>query len=134
MTITLSVLDGPRSEVRPPSFRSQPKPSYGAMVVVDDHAAVGRDLLAPLGRILVHAARIQAGQRVLDAAGGTGIAAIPAALRGAEVVASDITREHLEVGRNAAARRGAVIDWRSATPRPSGMRRSRSTPSCRVSV
>ena len=86
------------------------------MLVVDDHAAVGRDLLAPLGRILVHAARIHAGQRVLDVAGGTGIAAIPAALRGAEVVASDITRERLEVGRIEAARRGAVIDWAVGNP------------------
>ena len=59
----------------------------------------------------MHAARIHAGQRVLDVAGGTGIAAIPAALRGAEVVATDMTRERLEVGRVEAARRGAVVDW-----------------------
>ena len=81
MTITLSVLDEPRSDVRRPSFRSQPRPSDGAMLVVDDHSAVGRDLLEPLGRILVHAARIKAGNASLDVAGGTGIAAIPGAPR-----------------------------------------------------
>jgi hypothetical protein len=47
------------------------------MFAFDDHGAVGPDLVEPLGRILVHAARIHAGQRVLDIAGGTGIAAIP---------------------------------------------------------
>jgi ubiquinone/menaquinone biosynthesis C-methylase UbiE len=64
----------------------------------------------------VHAARIHAGQRVLDVAGGTGIAAIPAALRGAEVVATDMTRERLQVGRVEAVRRGAVVDWVVGNP------------------
>ena len=60
MTITFSVLDGPRSDVRRPSFRNQPRPTDGAMLVVDP-SAVGRDLLEPLGRILVPAARSKAG-------------------------------------------------------------------------
>ena len=116
MTITLSVLDESRTDVWPPASRGRPEPPDGAMFAFDDHAAVGRDLLAPLGRILVHAARIHAGQRVLDVAGGAGFAAILAALRGAEVVATDMTRERLQVGRVEAVRRGAVVDWVVGNP------------------
>jgi ubiquinone/menaquinone biosynthesis C-methylase UbiE len=116
MTITLSVLDEPRTDVWPAASRGRPGPPDGAMFAFDDHGAVGPDLVEPLGRILVHAARIHAGQRVLDVAGGTGIAAIPAALRGAEVVATDMTRERLQVGRVEAVRRGAVVDWVVGNP------------------
>ena len=101
MTITLSVLDEPRSDVQRLSFRSQPRPSDGAMSVVDDHAAVGRDLLAPLGRILVHAARIHAGNASSMSPAGR---------------VSPRSPERLEVGRIEAARRGAVIDWAVGDP------------------
>jgi SAM-dependent methyltransferase len=46
--------------------------------------------------------------------GGTGNAAIPAALAGASVVASDLTPELLEHGRALAAEVGAELEWREA--------------------
>jgi SAM-dependent methyltransferase len=51
---------------------------------------------------------------VLDVAAGTGNAAIPAALAGADVVASDLTPELFEVGRREAEERGALLEWREA--------------------
>ena len=44
------------------------------------------------------------GDRVLDVAAGTGNAAVPAALAGAEVVASDLTPELFAAGREFAKR------------------------------
>ena len=54
--------------------------------------------LTPLGTRLVGATDIQPGQRVLDIAAGTGNASIPAAQRGADVVATDLTPELLVAG------------------------------------
>jgi SAM-dependent methyltransferase len=51
---------------------------------------------------------------VLDVAAGSGNAAIPAALAGGLVTASDLTPELLEAGRAAAARAGAQVEWREA--------------------
>jgi ubiquinone/menaquinone biosynthesis C-methylase UbiE len=51
---------------------------------------------------------------VLDVAAGSGNAAIPAALAGARVVASDLTPQLLAAGRERAAARGAVLDWAEA--------------------
>ena len=95
MTITLSVLDGPRSDVRRPSFRNQPRPTDGAMLVVDH--ALGRrpDVLEPLGQIRVPAARSKA---------GSASSMWPAGL------VSPRSPERIDVGRIEAARRGAVID------------------------
>jgi SAM-dependent methyltransferase len=67
--------------------------------------------LLPLGPRLVDAAGLAAGVRVLDVAAGTGNASIPAAERGAEVVASDLTPELLEAGRRRAAAAGVDVDW-----------------------
>jgi ubiquinone/menaquinone biosynthesis C-methylase UbiE len=64
-----------------------------------------------VGPVLVEACRITAGQRVLDVATGTGNVAIRAAMRGAQVVASDITPENFEPGRREAADHGVVLDW-----------------------
>jgi ubiquinone/menaquinone biosynthesis C-methylase UbiE len=47
-------------------------------------------------------------------AAGSGNVAIPAAERGANVVASDLTPELFDAGRRAAAERGVEIDWREA--------------------
>jgi SAM-dependent methyltransferase len=49
--------------------------------------------------------------RVLDVAAGTGNAAIPAAERGASVVASDLTPELLEAGRRSAEAAGVELEW-----------------------
>lgn len=70
--------------------------------------------LLPLGPRLVGAIGIQAGQRVLDVASGTGNAAIPAAQTGATVVASDLTPELLEAGSNRPEAAGLDITWTEA--------------------
>lgn len=49
---------------------------------------------------------------MLDVAAGTGNAAIPAALAGADVVACDLTPELLETGRSLAEELGVEVDWR----------------------
>ncbi|HEX6390982.1 MAG TPA: methyltransferase domain-containing protein [Solirubrobacteraceae bacterium] len=51
------------------------------------------------------------GDRVLDIAAGSGNAAIQAALRGADVVASDLTPELFEPGRRRAAENGVELEW-----------------------
>ncbi len=67
--------------------------------------------LLPLGPRLVEACGIEAGMRVLDVAAGTGNASIPAAERGAEVVASDLTPELFEAGRSRAEAAGVELEW-----------------------
>jgi SAM-dependent methyltransferase len=51
---------------------------------------------------------------VLDIAAGNGNVAIPGALRGASVIASDLTPELLERGRRLATEAGAELEWRVA--------------------
>jgi ubiquinone/menaquinone biosynthesis C-methylase UbiE len=75
---------------------------------------VAADVIPELGPVLVAAAGIRSGDRVLDVAAGTGNAAVPAALTGADVVASDLTPELLEAGRRSAAERGAELRWEEA--------------------
>ena len=60
---------------------------------------VARDIIPVLGERLVASLGISAGDRVLDIGAGTGNAAVPAARTGATVVASDLTRELLDIGR-----------------------------------
>ncbi|GAA2384929.1 class I SAM-dependent methyltransferase [Dactylosporangium salmoneum] len=79
-----------------------------------DYAAVAADVIPDLGSVLVQAAGVGPGQRVLDVAAGTGNAAIPAALAGASVTASDLTPELLAAGEKLAEARGAVLDWVAA--------------------
>lgn len=76
-----------------------------------DYPAVA-DLIAPLGRRLVDALDIRAGQKVLDVAAGAGNVAVPAARTGAHVVASDLTPELLETGET--RHRDLGITWRTA--------------------
>ena len=73
------------------------------------------EVVAPLGGILVETVDVQRGQRVLDVAAGTGTSALPAARRGAEVIATDLTPELLEVGRTAADAEGVCsLTWQTA--------------------
>ncbi|HEX2174406.1 MAG TPA: class I SAM-dependent methyltransferase [Nocardioidaceae bacterium] len=67
-----------------------------------------------MGKLLVEACGVTAGHRVLDVAAGTGNTAIPAALAGADVVASDLTPENFEAGRREASAQGAQLEWREA--------------------
>ena len=69
------------------------------------------DVIPELGPALVAATGVRAGDRVLDVAAGTGNAAVPAALAGADVVASDLTPELFAAGREFAARHGVQITW-----------------------
>lgn len=90
------------------------KSAHRAMWALGDYAAVAREVIPHLGAGLVQACGVRPGMRVLDVAAGPGNAAIPAALAGASVVASDLTPELLAAGRAEAARRGAELEWRQA--------------------
>ncbi|MBN0041395.1 class I SAM-dependent methyltransferase [Cellulosimicrobium cellulans] len=89
------------------------KAKHRAVWASGDYPAVA-ELVRELGETLVDVAGVRAGQRVLDVAAGTGNAAIAAALAGADVVASDLTPELLDVGRRAAQERGARLAWEQA--------------------
>ena len=84
---------------------------HRALWASGDYPTVAADLIPDLGATLVEAAGVAAGQRVLDVGAGTGNAAIPAALAGADVVASDLTPELLDAGERIAAARGAQLQW-----------------------
>lgn len=88
------------------------KAKHRAMWALGDYHAVAHEIIPTLGPILVDACRVRPGERVLDVAAGSGNAAIPAALAGASVVASDLTPELFEPGRAWAAARGAELKWR----------------------
>jgi ubiquinone/menaquinone biosynthesis C-methylase UbiE len=90
------------------------KSKHRAMWALGDYAAIANEVIPDLGAVLVGACGIRRGMRVLDVAAGPGNAAIPAALTGANVVASDLTPELLQAGREEAARRGAELEWRQA--------------------
>jgi len=90
------------------------KSAHRAMWALGDYAAIASEVIPHLGADLAEACGVRRGMRVLDVAAGPGNAAIPAALTGASVVASDLTPELLEAGRLAAARQGAVLEWRQA--------------------
>ncbi len=82
-----------------------------AMWAMGDYPAVASATIPEVGARLVEVSGVRAGDRVLDVAAGAGNAAIPAALKGADVVACDLTPELLEAGREAAERVGAQVDW-----------------------
>lgn len=90
------------------------KAAHRAMWGLGDYPAVARDVIASLGSVLVTACGIGPGDRVLDVAAGSGNAAIPAALVGADVVASDLSPELLDVGRREAEDRQVKLQWREA--------------------
>lgn len=86
-------------------------PAQRAMWAMGDYDRFARATVWPLGPVLVQACGIKQGQRVLDVAAGTGNVAIRAAMAGASVVASDLTPEHFEAGRRAAAAAAATVEW-----------------------
>ncbi|MGY1743892.1 class I SAM-dependent methyltransferase [Blastococcus sp. SYSU D00695] len=87
------------------------KTRHRAMWALGDYPAVAADVIPELGPVLVTAAGVGAGDRVLDVAAGSGNVAVPAALAGADVTASDLTPELLEAGRRSAERQGARVQW-----------------------
>jgi SAM-dependent methyltransferase len=90
------------------------KTKHATMWAWGDYPAVATEIIPELGPTLVEAAAVRRGQRVLDVAAGSGNAAIPAALTGATVVASDLTPELLETGSLHAQALGAHLEWRQA--------------------
>ncbi|WP_030770912.1 MULTISPECIES: class I SAM-dependent methyltransferase [unclassified Streptomyces] len=90
------------------------KARHRAMWALGDYQSVASHVIPQLGAVLVKECGVQRGDRVLDVAAGSGNAAIPAALAGADVVASDLTPELLEIGRHLATVRGATLEWREA--------------------
>jgi len=104
MTDTIDAVDADRAL----------KAKHRAMWAMGDYSAVAHELIPSLGPVLVEAAGIGAGDRVLDVAAGTGNAAIPAAGTGASVVASDLTPELLQIGEDEATGEGLNLEWREA--------------------
>lgn len=90
------------------------KAKHRAMWALGDYSAVATEVIPALGPVLVEASGIRSGDRVLDVAAGSGNAAIPAALAGGQVIASDLTPELFEAGRRAAEAAGVSVDWREA--------------------
>jgi len=88
------------------------KTKHRAMWALGNYAAVATEVIHPLGPEIVATTGIGPGSRVLDVAAGSGNAAIPAARTGATVVASDLTPELLEIGREHAEAEGLSLDWR----------------------
>src|SRR5437868_14272179 len=68
-------------------------------------------LTTPAAAKLVRHAGVQAGQRVLDVACGTGVVAITAARAGANVSALDMTHELLERARGDGGEAGLIVSW-----------------------
>ena len=90
------------------------KARHRAMWALGDYTAVAAEVIPDLGATLVRACGVRRGDRILDVAAGSGNAALPAALAGANVVACDLTPELLESGRALAAQRGLEIQWQEA--------------------
>lgn len=90
------------------------KSKHRAMWAQGDYPSLAAEIIPELGPVLVEACGVRSGHRVLDVGAGSGNAAIPAALAGADVVASDLTPELFEAGRRVAERQGARLTWQEA--------------------
>lgn len=75
------------------------KAKHRIVWALGDYAAVAREVIPELGRVIVAESGVGPGDRLLDVAAGTGNASIEAARAGASVIASDLTPELLEIGR-----------------------------------
>jgi SAM-dependent methyltransferase len=90
------------------------KAKHRAMWALGDYPALADHIISGLGPVLTQACGVRPGARVLDIAAGSGNAAIPAALAGASVVASDLTPELMSAGQHRAGQQGAELEWRQA--------------------
>jgi SAM-dependent methyltransferase len=90
------------------------KSKHRAMWAQGDYPSLAAEVIPELGAILVEACGVRPGLRVLDVGAGSGNAALPAALAGADVVASDLTPELFDAGRRAAEKQGARLAWQEA--------------------
>lgn len=92
----------------------QIKASTRAMWALGDYHRFATEFMWEVGPELVEACGIDAGQRVLDVAAGTGNVAIRAAKKGARVVASDLTPENFKAGQREARVQGVELEWMEA--------------------
>src|SRR6476469_2073681 len=90
------------------------KAKHRAMWALGDYDRVSVEVVPELGTTLVTAAGIRPGERVLDVAAGSGNASLPAAAAGGRVVATDLTPELVEIGRQRSAEHGLDIAWQEA--------------------
>ena len=116
------------------------KARHRAVWASGDYASVAAELIPTLGPVLVEAAGVAHGDRVLDVAAGTGNASLPAARAGGQVTATDLTPELLDTGRALAEadglrpgvadrrRRAAAVRGRVVRHRPVLRRASCSRP------
>jgi len=107
----MSLIDNPPV---PADLLEAVRTKHRALWASGDYPAVADQVIPTLGAVLVEACDVGPGDRVLDVGAGSGNAAIPAALAGADVVASDLAPELLEQGRLRAEDRGAVVRWEVA--------------------
>ena len=90
------------------------KAKHRAMWAFGDYDRVATEVVHEVGTLLVAGAKIRPGERVLDVAAGSGNASIPAARAGADVTATDLTPELVQVGRDRSADLGLDIVWGEA--------------------
>lgn len=88
--------------------------THRAMWALGDYALMAEEVMAPLGPILVTAAGIAPGVRVLDVAAGSGNISLPAAKSGATVTSTDLTPELLQRSQARAAEQGLSLHYREA--------------------
>jgi SAM-dependent methyltransferase len=88
--------------------------THRAMWALGDYALMAEEVMTPLGPILIAAAGIGPGVRVLDVAAGSGNVSLPAARTGATVVSTDLTPELLERSQARATEEGLTLTYRHA--------------------
>lgn len=88
--------------------------THRAMWALGDYALMAEEVMAPLGPILVAAAGIAPGVRVLDVAAGSGNISLPAARSGATVTSTDLTPELLRRSQARAAEQGLSLRYQEA--------------------
>jgi ubiquinone/menaquinone biosynthesis C-methylase UbiE len=90
------------------------KTKHRAMWAMGDYDRIATEVIYELGGALVDAANVRPGEHVLDVAAGSGNASLPAAIAGARVVATDLTPELVQIGRERASAHGLDIAWQEA--------------------
>jgi SAM-dependent methyltransferase len=114
VTLVSHLTDSRRNGMTAVATDTELKARHRAMWASGDYPRMVETFLLPIGPRLVEACDIVAGTRVLDVAAGTGNAALPAAARGAQVTASDLTPELLDDGRRRAEAEGLDLEWAEA--------------------